>query len=1015
MKFTSEAYIEENLIETLLATGQWTYEKDLDTEEKLWANLRNIIERNNKSVLDDVPLTDKEFAQVKDQLIFPSFFKAAVFLRGENGKVKVRVQREDASLGDIWLLVLDNRDIGGGTSVYQIINQFRAGRQDASDGDSRFDVTLLINGLPMIHIELKNRSVGYMEAFNQIKEYAREGKFAGIYQSLQMFVVTNGTDTRYIAPAGHDKLNSKFLSRWVDKNNNPVNSYIDFARSVLTIPQAHRLVSSYTVLDYDRESLIILRPYQIHAIKAVREDLRGGSGGYVWHTTGSGKTLTSYKVASNILDVPGVDKSVFIVDRVDLDNQTSSAFLSYARGDVVSVDETDNVGDLVNKLISPGKAMVVTTVQKLNYLIKRYENKTSPKAKKLKDLNLVFVVDECHRAVSSEKQREINKFFAKTLWYGFTGTPIFVENKKAAKGDLARTTEDQYGKCLHEYNVKNAIEDKAVLGFQVEYKSTIGEDSLYDLIKASGHEDEYRLMDEIEKESYIPTEAYEREDHMVQVIDTIVNKSRLKFGLDRGSGKTFSAILTTSSIANAQAYYELFKKLKNDELDLKISKRVRESMKDFPKVAITYSIADNVEETGLNKEEMKKSLADYNETYGTSFGLDNIRAYNANLNDRLARKKSIYKSRSEQVDLVIVVDRLLTGFDSPSTAILFIDRPPMTSQNLIQAFSRTNRIYDKYKAFGQIVTFQKPYTYEQAIEEAFKLYANGGERFIQAPSFKESLALFDEAYHNFKDMVKNPSDVAKISDVKDMVAYMKAFQKLDKTLASIKVYGEFDEDYFHEVYDLSDEDLEEYAGHYNNIKEIVKEMMGNDGGVPIPIDYVDIGYESLTVSKLDIDFSYLDNLLDACNKEAQENTYDEMKISRLVKEFYDLSKKASKTNPQKAIIYENTLNDLLENPNKYKDKDMADVVGGRIYRKYEAGIDKLAKEGKISKKLAMYYAETFDKDLAANEQKAAQNLIAEADIEAIQEEYGLKNFRAKKYLRDIAYKIAKEDVAGYMT
>lgn len=709
-----------------------------------------------------------------------------------------------------------------------------------------------------------------------------------------------------------------------------------------------------------------------------------------------------------------MDKSVFIVDRVDLDNQTSSAFLSYARGDVVSVDETDNVGDLVDKLISPGKAMVVTTVQKLNYLIKRYENKTTPKAKKLKDLNLVFVVDECHRAVSSEKQREINKFFAKTLWYGFTGTPIFVENKKAAKGDLARTTEDQYGKCLHEYNVKNAIEDKAVLGFQVEYKSTIEEDSLYDLIKASGKENEYRLMDEAQKETYIPTEAFDNEAHMIEVIDTIVNKSRLKFGLDRGSGKTFSAILTTSSIANAQAYYELFRKLKNDELDLKISKRVRESMKDFPKVAITYSIADNVEETGLNKEEMKKALADYNETYGTSFGLDNIRAYNANLNDRLARKKSIYKSRSEQVDLVIVVDRLLTGFDSPSTAILFIDRPPMTSQNLIQAFSRTNRIYDKYKSFGQIVTFQKPYTYELSIEEAFKLYANGGERFIQAPSFEESLASFDEAYHNFKDMVKKPADVANISDINDMISYLKAFQKLDKTLASLKVYGEFDEDYFHEVYDLTNEDLEEYAGHYNNIKEIVKTMLGNEGGDPIPVDYVDIGYESLTVSKLDIDFSYLDNLLDACNKEAQEKSYDDLKASRLVKEFFDLSKKASKTNPQKAIIYENTLNDLLKNPYKYKDKDMADVVGGLIYQKYEEGIDKLAREGKISKKLAMYYAETFNKDLAANEQKAAQNLIAEADIEAIQEEYGLKNFRAKKYLRDLAYKIANEDVAGYM-
>lgn len=338
----------------------------------------------------------------------------------------------------------------------------------------------------------------------------------------------------------------------------------------------------------------------------------------------------------------------------------------------------------------------------------------------------------------------------------------------------------------------------------------------------------------------------------------------------------------------------------------------------------------------------------------------------------------------------------------------------MTSQNLIQAFSRTNRIYDKYKAFGQIVTFQKPHTYKLAIEEDFKLYANGGERFIQAPSFEESLLSFDQAYHNFKDMVKNPSDVAKISDVKDKVAYLKAFQKLDKTLASLKVYGEFDENQFHEVYDLKDEDLEEYAGHYNNIKEEVKKRMEDGEGDPIIVDYVDIGYESLTVGKVDIDFSYLDNLLDACNKEAQDKSYDDLKDSRLVKEFFDLSKKASKTNPQKALIYENTLNDLLENPGKYRDKDMADVVGGIIYQKYEDGIEKLAKEGKISKKLAVYYAETFNKDIAASEQKAAQNLIQEADIEAIQEEYVLKNFRAKKYLRDLAYKIANEDVAGYM-
>lgn len=1009
-KFTPERILEDRLIETLVAGGRWTYEPDLDSEDKLWANLKAILERNNMAELEGEGLSPKEFAQVKDQLTFSSFFKASLFLRGENGKVKVRVKREDAT--EVWLTVLDNRNIAGGSSVYQIINQYRAVGKRKLDGDSRFDVSLLINGLPLIHIELKNRAVAYMEAFYQIKDYVREGKFSGIYSACQMFVVTNGSDTRYIAAAGHEDLNAKFLTRWVDENNEPVTDYLDFARDVLSIPQAHRLIADYSVIDYDASRLILLRPYQIHAIRAVRRDLKEGSGGYVWHTTGSGKTLTSYKVAKNILDVPDLDKSVFIVDRIDLDNQTTSAFTSYAKGDYVDVDETDNVGDLVKKLSSDQKAVVVTTVQKLNYLIKRYEDKDSPRAKRLRDLSLVFVVDECHRAVSSEKMAEIDKFFRKTRWYGFTGTPIFAENSRAAKGDLARTTEDQYGRCLHEYTVRNAIMDKAVLGFQVEYRSTISEDGIFDILE--DRDIDPRGLTEEEREARIPREIFETDRHMIQVVDTIVNKSRLKFGLDRASGKSFSAILTTSSIAKAQRYYELFSDLKEGKLDIKISDRVKKLVPDFPKVAITYSIAVNQEETGADKEKMKKALADYNQTFGTGFGLDSIGAYNQNLNDRLARKKDTYKVRSEQVDLVIVVDRLLTGFDSPSTALLFIDRPPMTAQNLIQAFSRTNRIYDKYKNFGQIVTFQTPALYKKAIDEAFRLYSNGGEKYIEAPTYEESLEEFETALENFRDLVKSPEDIDKLAGLEEKKAFVRAFQRLDRAMANIRVYGAYDEEAFSKRYNLDQKEWEEINGKYENVKKDLKEQRDEDEGeADEDLDLVDISYESLTVGRLEVGFEYLDSLLDVAKKEAQGKNKDEIEKMAPVKELLELIEKAKTTNPKKASLYETMARDIIANPNKYKDINMGELMAEISYEHFLKGVDKLAEAIKVPVDDVMFYIESFDVNKDANKQDNARIIVERSNLEALKKETGLGPLKAKKYIRTQAYEIAKEDTVPY--
>lgn len=305
-----------------------------------------------------------------------------------------------------------------------------------------------------------------MDGFWQIKKYIGEGKFTGIFSAVQMFVISNGVDTKYFSAASDTELKKEFISGWLNKDNNPVSDYIDFAKCVLRIPEAHEMVARYTVLDEKAKKLILLRPYQIHAIEAIREASKTGRSGYVWHTTGSGKTLTSYKATRNLLmDIPAIDKAVFLIDRKDLDNQTTMAFQAYANNDLVDVDKTDNVGDLKKKLKSGDRQVIVTTIQKLQRLISKRLSEDTSEYQKIRNLKIAFVVDECHRAVSPKTKRELERFFGNSLWFGFTGTPRFAENPYPQMGDLPRTTEEMYGKCLHKYTIQNAIHDRAVLGF----------------------------------------------------------------------------------------------------------------------------------------------------------------------------------------------------------------------------------------------------------------------------------------------------------------------------------------------------------------------------------------------------------------------------------------------------------------------------------------------------------------------------------------------------------------------
>lgn len=711
--FESELSIENQLIHQLTKEkSQWTLREDIHTFQDLWNNFREILVRNNKELFDEHPLTDNEFLQVQNQLRFPTFYDGAKWMLGENGIARVSIQREDASLGTVQPVVFKRVDIAGGSSVYEVVHQIEFERKEKMNRDRRGDVTLLINGLPMIHIELKNRSHPYKEAFNQIKKYLKEGAFRDIFSCLQMFVVSNGTDTRYIAAASENALNEKFLSVWLDDNNQPQSDYLTFSKAVLSIPAAHKMVSQFTVLDSERKAIIMLRPYQIHAIEAIRDAVNpysegGTHSGYIWHTTGSGKTLTSYKAAHYLAQIPSVDKVIFVVDRKDLDNQTTGAFQAYAEYDTIDVNETDNTGDLVKKLLAGSGDVIVTTIQKLQIVMKRYPE-GSKKYEKLHSLHLVFIVDECHRAVSPQAQDQLNHYFTNPLWYGFTGTPIFSEDAKDSAGDLPKTTEEQFGKCLNKYTIKEALHDGSVLGFQVEYHNTFNLEELArknSITNWEKDEDGYGLESVLIKKKLIDA-AYEDEGHMLKVVDFIINKSAGKLGLNRGKGNTYTAILTTSSIKQAQRYYDLFKRVKaGKESTVTINEEIKRKLSDFPKVAITYSVGENTDTASFNQDKMKESMKDYNDLFGTQFTMEQLNAYNANVNDRLARKKKLFQVREAQLDLVIVVDRLLTGFDAPSLSTLFIDRKPMRSYSIIQAFSRTNRLFDNLKRYGQIVSF----------------------------------------------------------------------------------------------------------------------------------------------------------------------------------------------------------------------------------------------------------------------------------------------------------------------
>lgn len=980
-----EKTIEDKLIEQLTeGKSQWTYRPDLHTEEELWANLRLILERGNKAVLDGNPLTDQEFEQVKNQLSFATFYDAAKWIAGENGIAHVYVQRDTET---VQLTALKRDDVAGGSSVYEVINQYRAlkdGDEDIHSQNRRFDVSLLINGIPLIHIELKNRQHSYLDGFRQIRKYIREGKFTGIFSAVQMFVVSNAVDTRYFAAAEEEKLNEKFLSGWEDIANNPVTDYLKFAENVLKIPEAHQMVMKYAVLDQEARKILLLRPYQIHAIEAVRTASRQGKSGHIWHTTGSGKTMTSYKAARNLLiDIPSIEKTIFLIDRKDLDTQTTQAFQSYANNDVVDVNETDNVSDLINKLKNNHQQVIVTTIQKLSIAVKKRIQEGTPTYNRIKQMRVAFIVDECHRAVTPRTQRLLAQFFVNSLWYGFTGTPRFDVNAYPAEGDLPRTTDELYGKCLHKYTVKEAIRDEAVLGFQTEHLGA------------------HKLNNDDSNEDL---SVYNTEAHMLQVLDTIINKSQEKLGFKNGRGKTYEAILTVNSIKRAQAYYDLLKRVVKGETSVTISEETRRVLPDFPKFAITYSVSgdDDNESADLNVPKMQESLDDYNGMFGTSFGIGEIKGYNTNLNDRLARKKSKFKSRDEQLDLVIVVNRLLTGFDAPCLSAVFMDRQPMHPHDIIQTFSRTNRLFDKSKTCGQIVTFQSPHTFKNAVDEALILYSAGGKASVLAPDWDTVYAEFTKSLAYLRVTAEIPEAVAELSK-EGQLRFARAFQEFDKIYSSLKAFIKY-ADNDPDSYGITQEEYDKYAAWYLNIRDKYRPDRP-DNPDPPPID---LEYELKAYSKEKIDYDYIVSLIQsvvsATDEERQEQHYQNLviEITKYIEELLA-------ANPKLGTLMRQLWDKVQKNPDEFIDRRVSHMLAEMRKEAIDSVLRDFASEWCVSLEAVSYAADRYQ--IGDSELPGLNNLKKSADFDSYSSKHaGMTKFKYHQQIKKALTALLHNDV-----
>ena len=745
----------------VVKTKLWKYEPDIKTTPQLWNNFKTILEQHNQNVLEH-PMSEAEFNQVKkiiSDLHTP--YEAGQFLYGLNGVSQIEIDLDDGR--HVFLTVFDQKEIGAGDTVYQVVNQIERPAVINGKMNRRFDTTLLINGLPIIQIEEKRDTHDVNEALNQMHQYIDEGQYGDIFSVLQILIAMTPNNVKYMANTTSEKFNKDFAFHWQRRSNNGiVRDWKEFADSMLSIPMAHQMATNYMILDGtpNKQTLKVMRPYQVYAtqeviegIKKVDFDFGNNKVGYIWHTTGSGKTITSFKTAWLSSRMPKVDKVVFVVDRIQLTKQTNENYRAYDPDATDQFDgivqDTNNTTDLSRKLKSKSNGIIVTSVQKLDSLIKRKSFKTPEK-------NIVFIVDEAHRSTGGESFENIQKAFKHAAWVGYTGTPMFDETTKGLR------TEDIFGPLLHAYTIREAIADRNVLGFKVDFETTIPEDEMKQKYLPEFYKEKYpkwseeKIQDKINNltmedmdDAIEPSFYDENLDHIKLVVKDIYDKWQ-----NRSNDGRYNALLTThvgggkASTPMAMMYFDEFQRVN----------REREEQGLFTlKVAVTFSANNTNNDSMLvTNNGLHRAMDAYYKEFGVAFTMGDVSGYTQDVISRLNKTAS----DGNFLDLVIVVDQLLTGFDAPELNTLYVDRT-LKSAGLIQAYSRTNRVADmQEKPWGRVVNYRWPAENEKLMNGALAIYAN-----------KDSATLSDEERErqNVNDGITAPKFNDVLGEVKTVV------------------------------------------------------------------------------------------------------------------------------------------------------------------------------------------------------------------------------------------------------
>lgn len=837
----SEQILEEQLITQLQQLGYAFI--PINDEAELLSNLKKQLEKHNNIVFSSA-----EFDKVLNILS-----KGSVFEKAKTLREKQHIERDN---GDNLYFEFINTE-------FWCQNIFQVTRQVSMEGKyrNRYDVTILINGLPLVQIELKRRGLELKEAFNQINRYQRHSFAAnsGLYQYIQIFVISNGVNTKYYANNRNQSFKQTFF--WTDKENKRLTNILNgFTTDFLEPCHISKMICKYVVLNETHKILMVLRPYQFYAVEALVDRVKNSTkNGYVWHTTGSGKTLTSFKASQVLIGLPEVKKVVFVVDRKDLDYQTTKEFDSFSKG---SVDGTENTQQLVQQF-SNGTKLIVTTIQKLNTAISKRQYLS--RMEKLKDEKIVFIFDECHRSQFGDTHKKINSFFNNIQLFGFTGTPIFADN--AVKNDSGRrTTKDLFGDCLHKYVITDAIRDENVLKFSVEYVGRYKN-------KNTATEIDIEVEDIDKKELMDSTERLEK------ITDYIISQHSRKT-----QRRDFSAMFCVSSVENLIRYYELFKRKKEaGQHDLRIATIFSYTANEDDADANGYipdelSVVEEAEVLyGLqahSRDKLEEYISDYNTTYGTSFSTrDNESFYNyyKDISKKLKDRERTPENLSNKIDILLVVNMFLTGFDAKKINTLYVDKN-LKHHGLIQAYSRTNRILNEQKSQGNIVVFRN---LKKPTDDAITLFSNKDaiEVIIMKP-FEDYVEKFNEAFEELKEIAPTVDSVNDLETEEDELSFIKAFRNLIRVKNILSSFADFS---WNSV-DMDEQLFEDYKSKYLDLYDKVK---SNEQKEKVSI-LEDVDFELELIHRDEINVSYIIQLLIKLKASTQKD------VSKLEKEIFNL-------------------------------------------------------------------------------------------------------------------------------